>query len=120
VDSAFEEGIRLFNTKKFFEAHEALEALWLKAEGEEKVFLQGLIQVAAAFHHQARGNLAGARSLLEEGWKKLAAFDETRDGIDLASLRRQIQPWREFLKGGPREEGHSPPPLPQIIFAGDH
>jgi uncharacterized protein len=45
------DGILLFNTQKFFEAHEALEAVWLKAEGERKTLLHGLIQVAAAFHH---------------------------------------------------------------------
>jgi hypothetical protein len=27
-------GIHLFNTRKFFEAHEAPEAVWLKAKGD--------------------------------------------------------------------------------------
>ncbi len=114
MDSGFEQGIRLFNSQKFFEAHEALEAVWLKSEGDEKTFLHGLIQIAAAFHHSQRRNPAGARSLLEKGWKKLERFGERRDGIDLAGLRRQLQPWRNYLSSGTGDEPVSPPPLPQI------
>ncbi len=114
MDSGFEQGIRLFNRQKFFEAHEALEAVWLKSEGEEKTFLHGLIQVAAAFHHSQRRNRAGARSLLEKGWKKLEHFGDTRNGIDVAGLRRQLQPWRNYLSSGTGDEPVSPPPLPQI------
>ena len=57
---------------EFFEAHEVLETVWLKAEGDDKIFLHGLIQVAAAFHHQSRENIVGCRSLIEKGSRKLA------------------------------------------------
>src|SRR3989442_12966407 len=87
------EGIRLFNTQKFFEAHEALEVLWLKVGGDEKIFLHGLIQVAAAFHNYQRQNRAGFRSLLEKSWGKLDRFGKSRDGLDLATQRRQLQRW---------------------------
>jgi predicted metal-dependent hydrolase len=98
------EGIRLFNTQKFFEAHEALEAVWLKAQGERKTLLHGLIQVAAAFHHHRRGNRAGFRSLLEKGCKKLERCGGEVEGLDLAGLIRQLVPWREYLNetGSPR------------------
>lgn len=43
-------GIALFDDGKWFEAHEAWEDAWLESEGLEKVFLQGLIQLAAALH----------------------------------------------------------------------
>ncbi|HMD85687.1 MAG TPA: DUF309 domain-containing protein [Terriglobia bacterium] len=33
MEEGIAEGVRLFNTQKFFEAHEALEAVWLKARG---------------------------------------------------------------------------------------
>jgi hypothetical protein len=63
------EGIHLFNTQNFFEAHEALETVWLKAKGHRKTFVHGLIQVAAAFHHHAHRNPAGLYSLLEKGYE---------------------------------------------------
>ena len=95
------EGIHLFNMGKFFEAHEALEEVWLKAEGNEKIFLHGLIQVAAAFHHHSTGNPAGFRSLLDKAMRKLNQFGDVMEGVDLASLREQIQPWRDHLEGTP-------------------
>jgi hypothetical protein len=115
---AIEEGICLFNSGKFFEAHEALEAVWLESSGAEKTFLHGVIQIAAAFHHQQRSNLQGFRSLLEKGWKKVEPFGAARDGMDLDSLDRQLRPWRERLQ---RRAGGEikPPPLPQIHFIKD-
>lgn len=114
MKEALEEGIRLFNTQKYFEAHEALEAVWLKAEGEEKIFLHGLIQVAAAFHHYTRSNPAGFRSLLEKGWRKLERFGDVKDGLNLASLRQQLQPWRDFQRGASPSRISAPLPLPRI------
>lgn len=108
------EGIQLFNTQKFFEAHEALEEVWLKAEGNEKIFLHGLIQVAAAFHHHSRSNTEGFRSLLEKGLSKLNQFGEAMDGIDLASLRQQIQPWRDHLRTAHPSHSARNLALPQI------
>ena len=52
------DGIELFNDHEFFEAHEALEIVWLRAKGDRKTFLHGLIQVAAAFHHYTHRNPA--------------------------------------------------------------
>jgi predicted metal-dependent hydrolase len=108
------EGVRLFNSRKYFETHEVLEEVWLKTEGEKKVFLHGLIQVAAAFHHHTKGNPAGFRSLLEKGLKKLEDFSEDEEGIDLGGLRQQLRPWQDHLKTG-HSTGHANHPiLPQI------
>ncbi len=54
-----QEGLRCFHSGAFFEAHEHWESVWLAAQEPEKTFLQGLIQVAASFHHFQRGNYAG-------------------------------------------------------------
>jgi uncharacterized protein len=113
-----EEGIRLFNAQKFFEAHEALEAVWLTSSGEEKVFLHGLIQIAAAFHHQTRRNPAGFRSLLEKGLEKLARVAELKTEIDLSGLDRQLAPWRRFAKRRTASRSGPAPPLPRIEFLG--
>ncbi len=114
-----EEGIRLFNAGRFFEAHEALENVWLGARGEERTFLHGLIQIAAAFHHYTRQNETGFRSLLEKGWTKLDNLGRARGGIDLAHLRQQLEPWFGLLAGGFRED-RTPPPLPRIACPADH
>ena len=114
MEQAFAEGLHLFNTQRFFEAHEALEAIWLKAHGEEKIFLHGLIQIAAAFHHLRRENPAGFRSLLEKGSRKLERFGESKRGIDLGGLRRQLKPWREIPGGVRPTDRVQTLPFPQI------
>ena len=113
IDPAIAEGVHLFNNQKFFEAHEALETVWLSASGDDKRFLHGLIQVAAAFHHHSRQNSAGCRSLLEKGWKKLEGFGHAKQGLDVAGLRKQLQPWRDWLNGVQTHHVQAPP-LPWI------
>jgi len=115
MNQGLEEGIRLFNAQKFFEAHEALEAMWLKAEGEEKLFLHGLIQIAAAFHHYTRGNPAGFRSVLEKGLRKLEKSGDVKDGLNLADLRKQLQPWRDLTSIDQMPRRENLPPLPRLL-----
>jgi len=111
MERGFAEGIELFNARKYFAAHEALEALWLKESGRQKTFLHGLIQVAAAFHHHARNNPAGFRSLLGKGCSKLVPLGAEFAGIDLAGFLAQLQLWQRNLDS----QGSGPtPPLPLI------
>lgn len=49
MDARLREGIRLFNQQHFFASHEVLESLYQDTEAENKPFLEGLIQLAAAF-----------------------------------------------------------------------
>jgi hypothetical protein len=62
----------LANHGLFFEVHELLEPTWFRAADPARTALQGLIQVAVAFHHLENGNHEGARSLLAEGVAKVA------------------------------------------------
>jgi predicted metal-dependent hydrolase len=82
----FLHGLELFNRGEFYDAHEVWEDVWRAAPAPEKKFLQGLIQVAVALHHHSKGNLVGARSLLERGRNNLSACDGTFTGIDIAAL----------------------------------
>ncbi|HXX44299.1 MAG TPA: DUF309 domain-containing protein [Candidatus Acidoferrales bacterium] len=93
----FERGIAHFNAREFFEAHEAWEELWLRAQEPQKAFLQGIIQVAAAFHHYQRGNSNGAKSLLAAGITKLEGFSPSHGGIDLAALLAAAHAWADAL-----------------------
>jgi uncharacterized protein len=99
-EEKFELGVTDFNAGRFFEAHEVWEELWLAAGEPEKTFLQGLIQIAAAFHHQARGNARGAQSLLAGGIAKLAGCPGDFRGITIRELRRESQEWEELLRSG--------------------
>ena len=51
TQGALADGLRRYDAGEFFTAHEAWETVWLEAREPDKTFLQGLIQVTAAFHH---------------------------------------------------------------------
>ncbi|MBI1956253.1 MAG: DUF309 domain-containing protein [Acidobacteria bacterium] len=109
----FEEGITLFNRGQFFDCHEVLEEVWLEVPGDQKKFLQGLIQVAVAFHHLRRKNLTGARRLLSAAIEKLSGFGREQDSVDVAALLEALEPLQQQL-----DAGEVPPdwPSPQIAW----
>jgi len=93
----FREGIALFNAGEFFEAHEALEDAWRESTGEERRFLQGLVQVAVGLHHHSTGNLIGAKSVLARALENLRPYPDKHHGIEVATLRRALAPWLHAL-----------------------
>ena len=101
----FFEGIKLFNSQNFFEAHEVLEDVWREARNPEKKFLQALIQISVALHHHSRNNHAGAKSLLARALRNLGPYPDRFGGIDLLLLRRSVANWSEAL-----HERRAPPP----------
>src|SRR5271170_3529742 len=105
----FRRGIAHFNARRFFEAHEVWEELWLIGPEPEKTFLQGLIQLAAACHHHSRGNLRGTHSLLAAGLAKLGRFPDDHHGIALAELRAQAEKWAEVSSGRSDLGARKPP-----------
>lgn len=96
----FKLGLAHFNSRRFFEAHEVWEEIWLVEAEPEKTFLQGLIQVAAAFHHYMRQNPSGAESLLASGIVKLSRFPEQHHGLSIGELRTAAKEWARLLGGG--------------------
>ena len=102
-------GIEEFNRGEFFQAHETWETLWLRADGEQKRFLQGVIQIAAAFHHWRQGNPQGALSLLRKAKVALEDFPRSYGGIQLGRLRRDAMRWMDIL-----DRGGVPRALPHI------
>lgn len=88
--NTIQEGVRLFNEGYFFEAHDVLEDAWRVEHGEPRLFLQGLIQVCAGFHHFQNGNLSGALALLERGADKMRRYPARYMGFDAATLIAQI------------------------------
>jgi uncharacterized protein len=109
VDEEFRRAVDLFNAAAFFEAHEVWEDIWRAASEPERRFLQGLIQIAVAFHHYTTGNLVGARSLLERGRKNLNGCPENFGGIRLGAFQQSLEAWQCALA-----EGKAVPPLPQL------
>ena len=98
--SPLEKGVTLFNSHQFWHAHEAWEELWLQSSGEEKIFLQGLIQLAAAYHHVQRGTFRGGVRLFDAALRKLERFDDGRGGIDRRDAIEAAAQHREKIASG--------------------
>jgi hypothetical protein len=79
----------------WFEAHELLEPAWMgTSDPIERDLYQGLIKLAAAYVHQARGNglgmaknLAGAQDRLA----RVAAAAPSAEGFDVPALLAEVE-----------------------------
>jgi predicted metal-dependent hydrolase len=110
-----QEGIRLFNDRFFFEAHEVLEGVWREDHGESKLFLQGLIQISAAYHHAQNGNIIGATTLLQRGAEKVRRYPAGYLGIDTKDLLSRVDADRVRLEtSGPGADIESRLQFPRI------
>jgi predicted metal-dependent hydrolase len=99
----FREGIDNFNARRFWEAHESWETLWLEAESDLRRFLQGLIQIAAAYHHVQRGTYRGAPRLFAAGLEKLEAFPRVCCGVDWTEVEAAARRHSKWLDSAPEK-----------------
>lgn len=87
----FVKGLEEFRAGRFFEAHEEWELLWKDSTGDDRLFLQGLIQLAAGCVHIGRGNAGPGKRLLALAAEKLAQFGDGEAGVNVDSLRKEIE-----------------------------
>ena len=78
--------IELFNAGDYFEAHEALETLWLVTRDERRDFYQGLIQAAAAFLKLQQHKPEPATRLAARALTRLERYAGSFEGLDRSSL----------------------------------
>jgi len=91
--TAFEAGLAAWERGDFFAAHEALEPAWMGTDDvAERALHQGLIKLAAAYVHGARGNPAGIAKNLAGAARQLALAGPaaTAWGVDVAALRSDV------------------------------
>ena len=110
VEQALELGVRLWDERRLFEAHECLEDVWHAAPDEDRDFWQGVIQVAVAGVHHQRGNPTGAAALLDRARARLEGYPDRHRGVDVAALRTHASQ----ASARAREEGEAglPPRFP--------
>jgi DUF309 family protein family protein len=109
VTDALDFAAALFDGGLYFEVHEVLEPHWVRAgDATERDTLQGLIQVAVGYQHFADGNLAGARSLLEQGGGRL--HGRCVFGVDFEPMARAAVAAAGALPATP-----VPPRFPRVV-----
>jgi predicted metal-dependent hydrolase len=105
------EGVQLFNREQFFEAHEVLEDVWRAAAPRDKKFLQGLTQLAVAFHHHSTGNDVGCRSVMARALRNVSAYPEGLFGLDATEIVEAVAPCQQAL-----EQNKPFPALPKLTI----
>jgi len=104
---ALAKGIAEFNSWRFYDCHETLEDVWREvgSKGEEGTladFYQGIIKIAAGFHHVLRDNYKGAVNLLSDGSRLLEPYRTVTIGVDVEQLLRDVRPCLDrILELGP-------------------
>lgn len=87
----FRHGIALFNSGKYWHAHESWEAAWLPMgdgpEDDGEIFLRALIQLASGLHLKRSGRYGGARSHFAKAAEKFSVLPSPYLGLDTVSLR---------------------------------
>jgi len=108
LSDAFLRGARLFDRGAFFGAHEAWEDHWREEmDPSARLLLQGLIQVAAAFHKLiVMKSAASASRLLDRGLAKLDACPGALAPRDLAPFRAALRLCAQAIA-----EGRFDPPM---------
>lgn len=109
-------GLRLYEAGEFFTAHEEWEIVWLSSPEPEKTFLQGLIQVTAAFHHLRRENRLGTILLLQAALRRLDLYPASFGGISVEPLCSEIRDRLRSLEAGHPASELIPPKIRTILI----
>lgn len=91
-------GIELFNSGRYWDAHEAWEREWMPdRKGPDAGFYKGLIQVAAGCLHYTRHNRRGAVNKWTSGADYLRLHLPSHLGVRLAPLVASVDQFLEEM-----------------------
>jgi hypothetical protein len=87
-------GWELFNRKHYWHAHEAWEAVWKRHPEPPRLFFEGIIQLAAAYHLlTVKRRYRGTMGNFAKAEEKLRVFGERGRflGVDVQALLQHIR-----------------------------
>ncbi len=99
-DPRLDEGLRIYNEGHHWHAHECWEPLWMGLEGDDKLFVQGLIMSAAMLHQYGRRVPKGVANHWANVTLRLGPHQPAKWGIDVAGLLRQLQEYAHAAERG--------------------
>ena len=90
-EKLFLDGLKLFNKKKFYEAHEIWEDLWTEYRQPDDKFIQALIQLSVGYFHISNINKRGAVSLFNKSLSKFELFKGIHRRINVDLIIKSIK-----------------------------
>ena len=86
-----EEGIRLFDAKEYWHAHEALEEAWMAETGPARQLYKGILQAGVAYLQVQRGNFVGAMKMYRRSQVWLSPWPDVCRTIDVKQLKADLE-----------------------------
>jgi len=96
-------GVSLFNEGFYFETHEVWEELWMSVASGQRLFYQGLIQLAASLVHAENKNWSSMNRLMDMAFEKLRPYPETYEGVELKKLCTEMETFRTLTEPEPEK-----------------
>jgi uncharacterized protein len=116
MDAGLREGIELFNEGRFFESHEILEQFYHQTELAHKPFVEGLIQLAAAFRlYTDFGEIKGPVRMIHQALIRFENYQPSYLEIHVRNLSESMEAWAEKAADA---VGGSPLSIPKIRHDG--
>ena len=115
MDARLREGIRLFNDRHFFACHEILEDFYQNTDAENRPFLEGLIQLAAAFRMFADfGETKGPVRMIYQALIRFENFQPAFLQVRVKDLCQAAEAWAKAAEAANGQP--SPETIPIIQF----
>lgn len=87
----YQRGWDLFNSREYWHAHEAWEQVWKGCATKSRIFFQGIIQLAAAYHLLFQpGRYNGMLRNFSKAEEKLRLFPDLFLRVDVRELERLL------------------------------
>jgi len=94
MDARLREGISLFNKGRFFESHEVWEQLYQEAEEAHKPFLEGLVELGAAFRlFTDFGEVKGPVRMIHQALIRFENYQPIYLEIKVKELCEMMEAW---------------------------
>jgi predicted metal-dependent hydrolase len=115
MDARLREGIRLFNEGRFFNCHETLETFYQETEEANKPFLEGLIQLAAAFRLFCDfGEVKGSVRMIYQALIRFENYQPAFLQVRVQDLCRAAEAWAKAAEHAEAKPSASSIPKIQI------
>ena len=99
MDARLREGIRLFNDGQFFASHDVLESFYQEAEAEHKPFLEGLIQLAAAYRIFVDfGEVKGPVRMIHQALIRFENYQPAFLQVRVKDLCQAVEAWAKVAE----------------------
>ena len=85
------QGLRLYNQKEFYSAHEFFEDAWRGALGDSREFFRALLQISAGYYRLTQNRSEAAKKFFSRALYWLQPFPKHHLGFDVIFIKDHIQ-----------------------------